>query len=103
MDFVDEQVVADEQGGLHGFRGDLERLHDKGDRENCDHYRRDQRLQGSEPGISLGCTRGNKWLRCRLLSGRLGNHGHSAWPWTRGCERRCLSACSAASCSACFL
>src|SRR4029079_9865503 len=31
MDLIDEQVIADQQGVLHRFRGDLERLDDEGD------------------------------------------------------------------------
>ena len=37
MRFVDQQVVADQQGLLHRLGRDLEGLHDKSDDEESDH------------------------------------------------------------------
>jgi hypothetical protein len=43
--FVHEKIIADQQGILHGFRGNLKSLNDEGNYKNRDHYRGQQRLQ----------------------------------------------------------
>ncbi len=45
---VDEQEVADEEGGLHGFGGDAEGLHAEGDDEDRNHDEIEERLQSGE-------------------------------------------------------
>src|SRR6185312_6743131 len=49
MQFVHQQVIAGEQGILHGLRGNLERLHDKRHHENGNYHRSQQRLQRLRP------------------------------------------------------
>ena len=46
--FVHQQIVADQQRVFHGFRGNLERLHDEGDHKDGDDYGREQRLQRTQ-------------------------------------------------------
>ena len=45
---VHQQVIADQQRILHRLRRNLERLHNEGDHEDRDHYRAQQRLQGTD-------------------------------------------------------
>ena len=51
-ELVHQQVVADQQRVLHGFGGNLERLHDEGDDKNGDDDRGQQRLQRAD--VSAG-------------------------------------------------
>jgi hypothetical protein len=46
--FVDQEEVADEEGGLHGFGWDAEGLHAEGDDEDRHHDEVEERLQSSE-------------------------------------------------------
>ena len=47
--FIHQQIVADQQRLLHGFRRDRERLYQEGDRENGDHHRFRDRLNRRRP------------------------------------------------------
>src|ERR1700690_1494512 len=47
--FVHQKVVADKQGVLHGFRRNLEGLHDESDDENRDDNGRQQRNHRTHP------------------------------------------------------
>src|SRR5437763_16111072 len=49
MQFVHQQVIADEEGILLGLRRNLERLHHKRDHKDRDHHRSQQRLKGFRP------------------------------------------------------
>src|SRR3984893_1687853 len=46
--FVDQEIVPDQQRVLHRFGGNLERLHDESNDKNRDDHRRQQRLQRTQ-------------------------------------------------------
>ena len=51
--FVDEEEVADEESGLHGFRWDAEGLHAEGDNEDRDDDEVEERLECGEDAGSV--------------------------------------------------
>src|SRR6185437_2379294 len=89
VEFVDEQIVANQQCILHRLGGNLKRLHNEGHHENRDYEGAGKRLDHLTP------RRG----RMGMLRLALG-HACSP-PVTR--ESRYSSTCRAASCSAFFL
>ena len=133
MDFIHQQVVADQQSLLHGFRGDLEGLRQKGYVKERDDHRQAQPLREQQPAgdsrrLSPARNRGRgrdcgHWRRfddrlkavCALkdlrlrapdvfrLPGWLWRLTHSEFPVICAAPCRCSSASLAARCSAIFL
>src|SRR5437868_8712602 len=62
---VDQQIVADQERVLHGFRGNLKRLHHKTDYEYRDDYRRKQRLDRWQQAMILSSNY-SRWGRVNL-------------------------------------
>src|SRR5207253_9599385 len=55
--FIDQQIIRDQERALHRFGRNLKRLDDEGDNEYRDHYCRPQGLQGGRPiGLMLFIT-----------------------------------------------
>src|SRR2546425_396242 len=90
--FIDQQIIPDQERVLHGLRRNLEGLHDEGDDEYRDHHCRQQGLQGGRP-IGLMLFYNHDRLRTRLGSPFTGS----------GRDARYSSTWRAASCSAFFL
>ena len=53
MNFIHQQIIANQQSALHGFRGNLESLHHKGDHKQRDYDDRQERLKAAVAGIDL--------------------------------------------------
>src|SRR6266478_1627279 len=63
--FIDQQIIPDQERVLHGLRGNLECLHDEGDDEYRDYHCCQQGLQGGRPiGLMLFYTHDR--LRTRI-------------------------------------
>src|SRR5213594_3324112 len=65
--FIDQQIIPDQERVLHRFGRNLKRLDDEGDNEYRDHYCRQQGLQGGRP-IGLMLFNTHDRLRARLRS-----------------------------------
>src|SRR6185437_12846264 len=113
---IDQKEVSDEQGRLHGARGNTKRLDDKGDDEDRGHHDGEQRLDGRQDALfgGMGVGMGNA-----ETGGRVGVDGGMVHFYTSQpsllesltialsarcfLERRRSMAMRAASCWACFL
>src|SRR2546423_5139671 len=100
-EFIDQEMVADQKGSLHGSGGNLESLNNEAGAEESENHGDEQGLEILRKGGLVASLRLDGLLYDRLLNGRL--LGHVDQSLTTACANKRSSARRAACCSASFL